>query len=210
MRQAGFGDYKAAVVLVLVVVMNAMIGFLQERKAENALQSLCSLAVSKATVVRDGKKELIDASRLVPGDIVHIDEGSQVPADMRLIHAVNLACMESILTGESLPSEKHVDVVARGRRSRRLSSNKMQATPDAEVISATKHTDSQRVPLGDQYNMAFMSTVVSRGHGVGVVVSTGYMTGTLVWAGGWVGGARGSRCCPCPRVSHGLNHGDGI
>eukprot|EP01111_Echinosteliopsis_oligospora_P014583 TRINITY_DN5519_c0_g1_i1.p1 TRINITY_DN5519_c0_g1~~TRINITY_DN5519_c0_g1_i1.p1 ORF type:complete len:699 (-),score=251.22 TRINITY_DN5519_c0_g1_i1:1329-3425(-) len=146
---AGFGDYKACVVLVIVVILNVCIGFVQEFKAERALSSLMSLEVPQATVLRDGKQAVVPSRELVPGDIVLLDEGAAVPADLRLIEAAQLYTIESVLTGESLPVEKHINPII-GK--------------------------SRAVPLGDRRNMAFMSTGVTRGRGKGIVVSSGHST----------------------------------
>lgn len=134
-------------VLIAIVVCNALIGFYQELKAENILASLRKLVVSKCTVIRDGKILEIFAERLVPGDIVLLEEGEGVPADIRLTSAHNFAANEFILTGESLPSEK-----------------------DAAFVS------DKILPVPDIKNCAFTGTTVARGHAKGIVYATGMQT----------------------------------
>ena len=143
------GDIKAAVVLMVVVVINVAIGFYQEFKANLALEALMSLSVPRATVLRDGKQTVVASRELVPGDVVVLDEGDAVPADLRLIEVSQLEIIESILTGESIGIVKKTDVIA---------------------------TRTRKLPLGDCLGNAFMSTVVSRGRGKGIVVRTGKRT----------------------------------
>jgi Ca2+-transporting ATPase len=142
-------EYKDASVLLSVVVINVAIGATQEYKANKALEALLTLTVAKASVIRDGKQMIIDAGELVPGDIVVLEEGEAVPADLRLLEVAQLDIIESILTGESLPVTKSVRTIR--ERTRKL-------------------------PLGDCKGNAFMTTVVSRGRGKGVVVRTGENT----------------------------------
>jgi len=141
-------DFKTVVVLGVVVSINTAIGFYQEWNAERAISALASLSVPQCTVIRGGTPRMADAGDLVPGDIVVLDEGAAVPADMRLCNVSQLAIIETLLTGESLPMEKSTDAI-HGHR---------------------------RVNIGDRTNMAFQSTVVSRGRGLGVVVNTGETT----------------------------------
>ena len=135
--------YIDTVVIVVVAIINASIGFFQENKAEKALGDIKKMLSLKAQVLRGGKRLEIDASELVPGDVVMLNPGDKVPADMRLIRADNLRIEESPLTGESVPTEK-----------------KMEALP-ADTM------------LGDRINMAFSGTTVSAGTGMGIVVATG-------------------------------------
>ncbi|KAJ3413577.1 P-type ATPase [Chytridiales sp. JEL 0842] len=143
------GDPKAAVVLLAVVVLNVIIGFSQEYKANAALEALLTLSVPKATVIRDGKQEVIESRFLVPGDLVVLEEGDAVPADLRLCEVAQLEIVEAILTGESVPCAKSVRTIR--KRTRKL-------------------------PLGDCKGSAFMTTVVARGRGKGIVVRTGVDT----------------------------------
>lgn len=133
-------------VILGVVVINAIIGFIQEGKAEKALEGIRNMLSLKAHVLRDGVWDEIDADGLVPGDIVRLRSGDRVPADMRLLEVVNLSIEESALTGESVPSMKNTEPVA----------------PDSGV--------------GDRYGMAFSGTLVVAGRGIGVVSATGVMT----------------------------------
>ncbi|KAJ3335765.1 P-type ATPase, partial [Kappamyces sp. JEL0680] len=143
------GDEKAGIVLVVVVLINVVIGVTQEYKANQALEALLTLTVAKASVVRDGKQAIIDSEELVPGDLVVLEEGEAVPADIRLCEVAQLDVVEAILTGESLPVSKSIRTIR--KRTRKL-------------------------PLGDCKGNAFMTTVVSRGRAKGIVVRTGEST----------------------------------
>jgi magnesium-transporting ATPase (P-type) len=140
------GHYADTIVIAIVAVINASIGFFQENKAEKALEDIKNLLSPKATVIRDGGRTDIDASDLTIGDIVILNPGDKVPADLRLFETHNLKIEESLLTGESVPSEKSTDL---------LDKNTM---------------------LGDRANMAFSSTTVSAGTGRGIVVAIGSET----------------------------------
>jgi len=140
------GEYKDAIVLFVVIVINIVIGFTQEYKAEKALEALTSLTIPQALVIRDGKQEKINSSELVPGDVVILDEGDGVPADLRIIEQSQLEIVESILTGESVPTAKDIKHI----RSR-----------------------TRKIPLADCKGNAFMGTVVAHGRGKGLVVRTG-------------------------------------
>lgn len=140
-------DYKDALLISIVVVINAGIGFFQEYKAEKAMASLRKMANPTAQVLRGGQIEEVATELLVPGDIVLLSEGDVIPADIRLIESVGLEINEAVLTGESLPAEKDADIVI-----------------------------SKKVPLGERFNMAFMGTTISGGNGKGVVVATGLQT----------------------------------
>ncbi len=129
-----------------VVLLNAIIGFLQESKALSALEALSKSLISETLVLRNGEKQRINAADLVPGDIVLLASGDKVPADLRLMQVRNLQVDESALTGESLPVEKHTDIV------------------------------EQEASLGDRVNMAYSSTLVTYGTGVGIVVAIGDRT----------------------------------
>ena len=142
------GEYADAVIILLVVVLNAVIGVVQEYKSEKAIEALKKMSSPKALVRRDGEEKEIDSEQIVPGDIVIIDTGRYIPADVRLIETVNLQIEESALTGESVPAAKN-----------------------ALYIFANPKT-----PIGDKTNMAFMSTVSTYGRGEGVVVATGMET----------------------------------
>ncbi len=145
-------EVSDTVIILFVVIMNAVIGLIQEGKAQRALDSLKKLTSPHAIVIRDGRREEIAASCLVTGDIVCLEAGCQVPADMRLLEAESLKVEESALTGESLPVEK-----------------------DASFLARPKN-DSHEIPLGDRFNMAYMSTIVTYGRGKGIVTATGIHT----------------------------------
>jgi P-type Ca2+ transporter type 2C len=141
------GDYIEAAAIIAIVVMNATLGVVQERRAEQALAALRKLAAPEAHVIRDGSRRSMPSHQLVPGDLVLLESGNFIPADVRLFEAVNLRVDEAALTGESVPVKK-----------------------DAAVRL------EEDIPLGDRKNTAFMGTVVSYGRGKGVVVSTGMYT----------------------------------
>jgi magnesium-transporting ATPase (P-type) len=139
-------DYVDAAVIFGVVVINAVIGFVQEGKAEKALDAVRAMLATRATVVRDGQRHEIDAADIVPGDVVLLESGDRVPADVRLTRVHNLRVEESALTGESVPTEKSVYPVA----------------PDAAI--------------GDRTCVAYSGTLVAYGQARGVVVATGQET----------------------------------
>ncbi|HFF3742828.1 cation-translocating P-type ATPase [Bacillus cereus] len=142
------GEWADASIIALVVVLNAVIGVVQESKAEQALEALKKMATPKAIVKRNGELKEIPSEHVVPGDIVMLDAGRYIPCDLRLIETANLKVEESALTGESVPVDK-------------------------DAIYHPSMRSDEQVPLGDQKNMAFMSTLVTYGRGVGVAVETG-------------------------------------
>ncbi len=141
------GDYVEATAIMAIVVLNAVLGIVQERRAEEALAALKKLAAPDAQVMRDGRRLSIPSFELVPGDLVFLEAGNFIPADIRLLEAINLRVEEASLTGESLAVQKNAATVL-----------------------------DKNVPLGDRKNTAFMGTVVSYGRGRGVVTSTGMHT----------------------------------
>lgn len=143
---AWFGDWAEAGAIVLVLVLNALIGFATEIKAARSIEALRALGTRSARVRRDGRVLLVPAEDLVPGDLVLLEAGDGIPADLRIVEGSNLAADESTLTGESVPVEKAPDPVA----------------PDA--------------PLGARTSMLFMGTALTRGGGLGLVVATGLAT----------------------------------
>lgn len=136
------GELTDAGVIAAVLVINATIGFVQERKAERSVEALAKLAAPRSTVVRDGHVTEVDAAGLVPGDIVQLQSGTRVPADLRLFSTTTLDIDESLLTGESTPVRKTTEVVA------------------ADALAA------------DRVNVAFMGAIVTSGRGRGIVVAT--------------------------------------
>jgi calcium-translocating P-type ATPase len=140
------GEYVDSAVIFAVLTLNAAIGFFQEHKAENAVRALMGLVAPRARVIRDGRDWIVESEELVPGDVVLLESGQRVPADLRLVSATALACDESLLTGESTPVRKTVDALAAG------------------------------LGIGDRTNMAFTGSVVTSGRGRGVVVATGAAT----------------------------------
>lgn len=141
------GKWLEALAVVAIVVLFAVLGFVQEYRAERAIQALRRLAVPIVRVRRQGRVMTASARDLVPGDIVLLEAGNVVPADLRLIEAASLRVEEAALTGESQPSEKGTDPI-----------------PDPKL------------PLGDRTNMAYLGTVVTHGRGSGVVVAIGMRT----------------------------------
>jgi len=141
------GDYVEAAAILAIVVLNAVLGIVQEQRAEAALAALKQLAAPDAQALRDGRKQSIPAKDLVPGDIVFLEAGNYIPADVRLLEAVNLRVEEASLTGESMPVQKNAATML-----------------------------DRNIPLGDRKNTAFMGTLVSYGRGRGVVTSTGMRT----------------------------------
>jgi Ca2+-transporting ATPase len=144
---AVLGDYVEATAILAIVILNAILGVVQERRAEEALAALRRLAAPEAQVIRDGHRRTIPARELVPGDVVFLESGNYIPADLRLVETVNLRIEEAALTGESVPVSK-----------------------DARLVL------TQDQALGDRRNTAFSGTLVSYGRGSGVVVSTGMRT----------------------------------
>jgi len=141
-------EYVDAIIIVLVITINAVLGVYQEVKAGKAIEALQKLTFLKALVRRNGVTHEIDSENIVPGDILILDAGRIISADIRLIESINLRIDEASLTGESVPSEK-----------------------DASFIQ----TDT-KTPLGDRLNLGFMSSIVTAGRGIGVVVETGMNT----------------------------------
>ena len=137
-----------ALIIMAVVLINAVVGVVQESKAEKALEALQQMTTPKSLVRRNGEIIEVNSEDLVPGDILVIDAGRFIPADVRLIESANLQIEESALTGESVPSEKNADFI----------------------------TKDEKIPVGDKENMAFMSTMATYGRGEGVIVATGMET----------------------------------
>jgi P-type Ca2+ transporter type 2C len=145
---SGFlGEYLDAVAIILIVLMNGILGFIQERKAEKSLASLKELSAPTAQVLRERKWVTIPAKEVVMGDVIKITSGDRVGADLRLFKTSGLQIEESALTGESVPALKHNNLLS-----------------------------GEELPLGDQANMAFMGTMVTRGAGQGIVIGTGMNT----------------------------------
>lgn len=140
-------EFFEPVLILLIVIINALMGVIQENKAEKALDALKSLSAPQAKVIRDGRKQVIDSAALVPGDIILLEAGDFVPADARLIKSAALKAEESALTGESVPAEKNAD-----------------ETPD------------EKAPLGDRHNMVYSGCSITYGRGVAVVTVTGMNT----------------------------------
>ncbi|WP_291649078.1 calcium-translocating P-type ATPase, PMCA-type [Clostridium sp.] len=142
------GEISDAIIILIVIFVNAIIGVIQESKAEKALEALKNMSTPKALVKRDGSIIEIASEEVVVGDIVVIDAGRYIPADLRLIESANLKIEESAFTGESVPAEKNSDIIK----------------------------EEKDVPIGDQHNMAFMSTLATYGRGTGIVIATGMDT----------------------------------
>lgn len=141
------GDVTDTVIILLIVIINAIIGFVQEYRAEKAVEALRNMAAPFATVLRDGNIKVIPAKELVPGDTVLMEAGQVVPADIRLLEVYSFKTQEAALTGESEDVEKH-----------------------------TGELEGEDMPLGDRKNMTFKGTFITNGRGKGVVVQTGMDT----------------------------------
>ena len=133
--------------ILLIVILNAVMGMLQESKAEKALDALKSMSAPHARVLRDGKEQVIDAALLVPGDVLKLEAGDFVPADARLLHSVSLKSEESALTGESVPAEKDASAAV-----------------------------DEKAPLGDRVNMVYSGCSITYGTATAVVTATGMQT----------------------------------
>ncbi len=136
-----------AVAILVIVILNAILGFTQEYRAEQAMAALKKMAVPTVRVRRDGHIQEVKAQQLVPGDVVLLEAGNSIPADCRVVESINLRVQEAVLTGESEPVEKE-----------------------------TRAVDKENISLGDQHNMLFMGTIVTYGRGTALVVETGMRT----------------------------------
>ena len=141
------GDLTDTIIILIIVILNAIVGFVQEYRAEKAMQALKKLTITKTDVLRNGNNQLIDSNQLVPGDIVLLEAGNVVPADMRIVESHGLRIDESSLTGESVPVDK-----------------------DALIV------EKKGLSPGDQSNMAFKGTLVTNGRAKSVVTDTGMNT----------------------------------
>lgn len=144
---AFMGHGTEAVAISVMVLLAVLLGFVQEYRAERALEALSRMAAPTAAVLRDGQEVVIPASKLVPGDVVLLRTGDRVPADLRLLETINLQCDEAALTGESVPVEKQ-----------------------------TAHLDDPNLSVGDRSNLAYAGTMITYGRGRGMVVVTGMRT----------------------------------
>jgi Ca2+-transporting ATPase len=142
------GEYIDATIIILVIITNAVLGVIQEVKAGKAIEALQKMSFPKALVRRNAEVKEVNTHQVVPGDILILDAGRFISADIRLIESANLQIEESALTGESVPADK----------------------------DASQSQSDPKTPLADRMNMAFMSTLVTRGRGIGVVVETGMTT----------------------------------
>lgn len=141
------GETTDAIMILIIVILNAILGFTQEYRAEKAMEALKKLSVPTVRVRRDGQIKEVEANGLVPGDIVLFEAGDRIPADCRVIESVNLRAEEAALTGESVPVEK-----------------------------TDKRLENEKLQIGDRRNLLFMGTAVTYGRGTGVVVNTGMKT----------------------------------
>ncbi|MBN2789830.1 MAG: HAD-IC family P-type ATPase, partial [Candidatus Delongbacteria bacterium] len=140
------GSYSDGTIMLLIVILNAVIGFMQEFKAEKIVESLKRLVQSPSKVIRDGKISELNQENLVIGDIVSLDEGDKVPADVRILESFNLKTNDVSLTGESLPQNKHSNLI------------------------------SKNCGLADRDNMVYLGTTVASGNAKGIVIATGMNT----------------------------------
>jgi len=145
--EQNWGELFEPALIVLIVILNAVMGVYQEGKAEKALDALKNMSAPHARVIRDGEEKIIDASELVPGDIIRLEAGDFVPADARLLHSAGLKSEESALTGESVPSEKDYQAIVKNG-----------------------------APLGDRHNMVYSGCSITYGTATAVVTATGMDT----------------------------------
>jgi len=141
------GDSTDTIIILMIVFLNAIIGFIQEYRAEKAMNALKQMAAPMSRVVREGQEKIIDSTEIVPGDIIVLESGMIVPADIRIIESHSLRVDESVLTGESMAIDK-----------------------------STKTIDSDATELGDRINMAYKGTKVTNGRGLAVAIETGMNT----------------------------------
>lgn len=141
------GDLSDTIIILVIVVLNAVVGFVQEYRAEKSMEALKKMAALQSQVMRDGKQQTIDSAQLVPGDLVLLEAGNIIPADLRFIEIHSFRVNESALTGESVPVDK--------------------------ITQELKQDD---LPLGDRLNIGYKSTLISNGRAKGVVVATGMQT----------------------------------
>ena len=140
-------DYIDSIIIIGIVFLNALMGVIQESKAEKSIEALQKLSSPQAKVKRDGKIKIVPSEDLVPGDLVIIETGSYIPADIRLMNTYNFKVEESALTGETIPVEKNADKILK-----------------------------ENSALGDMENLAFATTITVSGHGEGIVTETGMNT----------------------------------
>ena len=143
----GENDYFDSIIIIVIVVFNAIMGLVQEEKAEKSIEALKRMTPQLAKVIREGKQEEINAEDLVPGDIILIEAGNNIPADCRIIESNNLKIEESSLTGETIPVEKNKETLSK-----------------------------KNVSIGDMENLAFMATTAVNGHGKAIITETGMNT----------------------------------
>jgi len=141
------GDWKNTIAIAAIVILYAILGFIQEYRAEQAIAALKKLSVPNVRVLRDNSLKEISAHNLVPGDIIQLETGNVLPADVRLLEAVNLRIQEAALTGESEPVEKQINALS-----------------------------GDDLPLGDRRNMGYTGTIITQGRGLALVVATGMQT----------------------------------
>jgi len=144
------GEIADSIVILIIVLLNAIIGFVQEFRAEKAMDALKRISAQNSMILRDGEFQMIPAREIVPGDIVRVEAGNLIPADLRLIETFSLKVDESSLTGESVPVEKDIRI--------------------------HQGSSGENLFLGDLHNLAFRGTVATYGRGIGVVVETGMNT----------------------------------
>lgn len=147
----GEPEWADVIIIMAVVIINSVLGVVQEAKSEQALEALQQMSAAQSKVIRDGKMEHLPSAELVPGDIVLLEAGDSVPADCRILESASMKIEEAALTGESVPVEKHVEAIA---------------------LAA----DADDVPLGDRKNMCYMGSTVVYGRGKAVVAGTGMKT----------------------------------
>ncbi|KAJ3088585.1 hypothetical protein HK102_008420, partial [Quaeritorhiza haematococci] len=155
-------DWPKTVILALVMATNTLVGFYQEYRSEKTMEALRKMASPTARAVRNREIKIVQSREVVPGDLIAFEEGDIVPADLRLVEAVNLETDEALLTGESIPVVKVTGPIL--------------SNPESTLLSGANRSAASLIPLGDRKNLVYSSTLVAKGRGIGICVATGFKT----------------------------------
>lgn len=168
------GNVDDAVSITLAITIVVTVGFVQEYRSEKSLEALNKLVPAEAKLTRNGNTSTVLASSLVPGDLVHFNQGDRIPADIRLTEAVHLTIDESNLTGENRPVKKFTDPI--NKKLSENSNDTASSSSSASTPSSETFVSSGDLPITDRNSIAFMGTLVRDGHGSGIVIATGAKT----------------------------------
>lgn len=168
------GNVDDAVSITLAITIVVTVGFVQEYRSEKSLEALNKLVPAEAKLTRNGNTSTVLASSLVPGDLVHFNQGDRIPADIRLTEAVHLTIDESNLTGENRPVKKFTDPI--NKKLNENSNDSTSSSSSASTPSSETFVSSGDLPITDRNSIAFMGTLVRDGHGSGIVIATGAKT----------------------------------